>query len=339
LTYIAVIADELAFWMVGEDSSNPDDAILTAVRPGLATTGGPLFLISSPYARRGELWRTFNKHYGPHLDPLILVAKGASRDFNPTLPQSVVDRAYVRDPASAAAEYGAQFRTDIESFVSLEAVTACISRGTYERAPQRGLNYSGFVDPSGGSQDSFSLCIGHIDYPKQMVIIDCVRDFKPPFSPEAVCLELASVLKSYRIGIVQGDKYAGQWPVEQFGKCGIRYEPSAKPKSDLFTDLLPLLNSRRIDLLDHPTLINQLVSLERRTSRGGRDSIDHPPGGHDDVANAVAGLAAINTSLGGFDTSYQLFNGRKDAAEDPVESWRRLRLQCYLESHGRIVLR
>jgi hypothetical protein len=33
----------------------------------------------------------------------------------------------------------------------------------------------------------------------------------------------------------------------------------------------------------------QLIGLERRTARGGRDSIDHPPGGHDDVANAAAG--------------------------------------------------
>ena len=33
----------------------------------------------------------------------------------------------------------------------------------------------------------------------------------------------------------------------------------------------------------------QLTMLERRTARGGKDSIDHPRGGHDDVANSVAG--------------------------------------------------
>jgi hypothetical protein len=31
----------------------------------------------------------------------------------------------------------------------------------------------------------------------------------------------------------------------------------------------------------------QLCELERRTARGGRDSVDHAAGGHDDVANAV----------------------------------------------------
>ena len=39
--------------------------------------------------------------------------------------------------------------------------------------------------------------------------------------------------------------------------------------------------------------MTQITSLERRTVRGGRDSIDHAPGAHDDVANAVAGAVVI----------------------------------------------
>ena len=54
-----------------------------------------------------------------------------------------------------------------------------------------------------------------------------------------------------------------------------------------------MLNATRCVLLDHPRLVSQLCGLERRTSRGGRDSIDHTPGGHDDVANAVAGALLL----------------------------------------------
>ena len=50
-----------------------------------------------------------------------------------------------------------------------------------------------------------------------------------------------------------------------------------------------MINSGACDLLENDRLTQQLVGLERRTARGGRDSIDHPPGAHDDVANAVAG--------------------------------------------------
>ena len=48
-----------------------------------------------------------------------------------------------------------------------------------------------------------------------------------------------------------------------------------------------------VDLLEHDRLVTQLTSLERRTARGGKDSIDHAPGAHDDVANAVAGAVVI----------------------------------------------
>jgi len=153
----------------------------------------------------------------------------------------------------------------------------------------------GFVDPSGGSADSMTLAVGHRE--DTVVVVDAVREVKPPFSPEDVVDEFATLLKRYRIVKVTGDRYAGEWPREQFRKRGISYEPAAKPKSDLYRDLLPAINSRRVDLLDHPRLVNQLASLERRTARGGRDSIDHAPGAHDDIANAVAGVSAMFARL------------------------------------------
>jgi hypothetical protein len=119
ITCVAVICDEQAFWYdESSGSSNPDSEILAALRPALATTGGPLICISSPYGRKGELWTTFDKHFGPKGDPRILVARAPSRTTNPSLPQKVIDRAMERDPASAAAEYLAEFRTDIEAFLT-----------------------------------------------------------------------------------------------------------------------------------------------------------------------------------------------------------------------------
>jgi len=89
------------------------------------------------------------------------------------------------------------------------------------------------------------------------------------------------------------DRYAGEWPREAFRKCGVEYRVSDQPKSDLYLGLLPLLNSGRVELLDHQRLVAQLCGLERRTSRAGKDSIDHPPGSKDDVCNSVAGAVAL----------------------------------------------
>jgi hypothetical protein len=298
MTCVAVLADELAFWR-SDESANPDTEILNAARPALATTQGPLICISSPYARRGALWDTYRRHYGPEGDAVILVAHGTSRTFNPELPQAVVDRAMERDEPAARAEYLAEFRTDVENFLTREVIEACVKVGVHERAPDRKHVYTAFADPSGGSSDSFTLAVVHTEGTTQ--ILDAIRERKPPFSPEAVVAEYAALLRQYRCSTVYGDRYAGEWPPEQFRKHGVNYEASEQTKSEIYVDLLPLLNSGAVDLLDNDRLVHQLAGLERRTSRSGRDSIDHGPGGHDDVSNCVAGaLVTAFKSPGGF---------------------------------------
>jgi hypothetical protein len=331
-TFIACIADELAFWSTNEWAANPDTEILDAVRPGLATTGGPLFMISSPYARRGALFDLYAANFGPDGDPAILVAQGSTRTFNPTLSESVVTRAYQRDQASAEAEYGAQFRSDLESFVNPAAVQACVVVGLFERKPVRGVQYVGFCDPSGGSQDSFTLAIGHKDHGRQIIVLDCLREATAPFDPLTVVEEFSRTLHDYRIGTVHGDRYAGEWPRESFNRFSIRYEQSAKPKSDLYVDLLPLINSGQVHLIEHTRAINQIISLERRTARSGKDSIDHPPGHHDDCANAIAGLCS--TIANAPSINYAAWSDRSDDDPDGVEGWRRLARSIYYNSHG-----
>jgi hypothetical protein len=134
-----------------------------------------------PYARRGALWETYKRHYGPNGDPAILVAQGATRDLNPDLPQSIIDRAMDRDAAAASAEYIAQFRTDVEAFITREAVEACTNAGVFERPPDRKHSYVGFVDPSGGSSDAMTLAIAHTEGKTQIPTLygSASRPFRP----------------------------------------------------------------------------------------------------------------------------------------------------------------
>lgn len=286
ITAVAAVCDEVSLWLV-EGTVNPDGEILEALRPALATTGGPLMVISSPYAKRGEVYKAFRRDYGPTGDPAILVAKGPSRSFNPTLPQKTVERAYARDAQVASAEYGGEFRDDIAAFVTREIVEACTSAGVRERGYVSANDYRAFVDPSGGLNDAMTLAIAHNE--DGVAILDAVRERKPPFSPEATTEDFCALLKTYGITEVTGDRYGGEYPREQFRKHGVEYVVAEKVRSDLYKDLLPALNSGKVDLLDLDSLATQLCALERRVARGGRESIDHPPKGHDDVANAVAG--------------------------------------------------
>src|SRR5262249_54926098 len=210
---------------------------------------------------------------------LTLVAHGASRTFNPTLSQSVVDRALEKDRPRATAEYLAEFRTDVEGFVALEVVEACV--GDYrEQQPAADNVYEAFTDPSQVGGD------------------------------------FAALLKSYRVASVSGDRYAGEFPRELFRKYGISYELATLTKSELFRDLLPLLNSVRVTLPRNERLVAQIVGLERRVSAAGRDIITHPPHGHDDLANAVAGAASLS-QYPGFDVTGSWISGPERPPEDP----------------------
>jgi len=243
------------------------------------------------------LWEAWRDHYGND-DSTVLVVQADTRTMNPTVPQSVIDRAYERDAISAAAEYGAEFRRDIEAFISPEAVEACVVPGRRELPPTSDFQYVAFTDPSGGSQDSMTLAIAHAEGERR--VLDAVREITPPFSPDAVVAEFAGLLERYGLTTVSGDRYGGEWPRERFRTHGIDYEVSDRAKSDLYREFLPLLNSGEVELLDNDRLLAQLAGLERRTARGGRDSIDHAPRAHDDVANAAAGavwLAAQSNQL------------------------------------------
>ena len=299
-TIVAALLDEVSFWANDEGSADPDFEILNAVRPGMATIPNALLLCaSSPYARKGVLYDAYRKHYGKDGD--VLVWHAGTRAMNPTVPQAVIDQAMERDPAHASAEFLAQFRSDIKSFIQLDEVERCVSIGIDARPPLSGCRYRAFVDPSGGSHDSMTLAIAHRQ--EQLVVIDRVIERKPPFSPASVVEQYAATLKLYRINAITGDRYGGEWPREQFRRHGISYEIAARSKSDLYVSFLPLLTSQMVELPDQPRLIQQIVGLERRTARGGRDSIDHAPNGHDDLANVVAGVCAMFANQSRYDSS------------------------------------
>jgi hypothetical protein len=166
-------------------------------------------------------------------------------------------------------------------------VAKLVAHGRHELPPMPRTVYTAFCDPSGGSADSFTLSICHRE--KDVAVVDLIREIRPPFSPENTVEELSKVLKQYRCASVCGDKYAGLWPAEQFQKRGIRYEASERTASEIYLEMLSIINSGRVELLDNRRCIAQLIGLERRTTRLGKDTVSHGPGGHDDVINSVAG--------------------------------------------------
>ncbi len=302
-TLAGIIADELGFWRVEDGSANPDSEIFQALKPGLATISGSLFCaLSTPYRRQGELFKAWERHYGKdEADTLIWVAP--SLVMNPTLSPDVVQRAYQDDEIAARSEFGAEWRADLEPYISLEALQAVTVPGRLELAPftpgpardadpRRPVlppSYVGFVDMSGGSSDSSALAVAHHEPRTGRAVLDLVREARAPHAPDRIASEFVVELQRYDVRQVYGDRYGAEWVAQAFRTRGMDYRSSERSKSDLYRELLPICNSGDAEMLDLPRLRAQLLGLERRVARGGRDSIDHGPGGHDDLANAVAG--------------------------------------------------
>ena len=237
-----------------------------------------------PMRRRARCSSAFRQAFWPRRRP-ILLWHAPTRLMNPSVPQALIDAAIERDPAHAPSRISARSFATTSKRSSSSTWWSAASRLAFGASAASGHRLQGFRDPSGGAVDSMTLAIAHRE--DKLVVIDKLLERKPPFSPCTVVAEFSRAWKAYRIINFVGDRYAGECPVEGFRSHAVTYEPSAKPKNDLYVSMLPLLSSQMIELLDQPRLIGQIASLERRMARAGKDSIDHPPNGHDDCANVL----------------------------------------------------
>jgi hypothetical protein len=158
--------------------------------------------------------------------------------------------------------------------------------------------------------------VGYMD--GDMLVVAAIREIKAPFDPESAVEEIASLLALYKVDQTTGDRYSAQWCSQAFEKRGIKYEGAEQNKSQLYLEMLPRINAKTVRLLDVPRAINQICLLERRTSRGGRDSIDHPPNLHDDVANAIAGLCGLAVSASSFISDYSWVGGPEPGQQPSI---------------------
>jgi hypothetical protein len=287
LRAIVACCDELSFFRSTENIA-VDREMLTSLRPTLASTGGRLVILSSPYAQTGELYRLYRQHSGRE-ESHTLVWKASAPEMNPTLSADYLERMRESDPEAYASEVEGEFRAGLSTLLDPETLESCVASDRLELPPVPGVEYRCFVDPSGGRKDAFTAAIGHRD--SDRCVIDVLRAWRPPFSPAGVVEEIAELLRQYQVYRCTGDRYAGEWPREAFRTHGVLYQTAEAVKSDLYLAFLSYVNSSRVELPDDRELLRELRGLERRRGTGGKDRVDHTPGAHDDRANAVAGAA------------------------------------------------
>lgn len=344
-TIVAAIFDEVSFWR-DEASAVPDTEVYRAVMPSLSTCNGMLIGISTPYRKTGLLYQKHRDHWSVDGDG-VLVVQGSTSTFNCTLSEETINTQRLTDPTAAISEWDAMFRDDIGALFDDVVIDRAIDYGRPLELPPLPAGkafYRGFVDASGGvGKDSYTLAIAHKE--NERFVVDLVRGTRGAFDPQTVTEQYAALLKEYRIGAVVGDHYAAEWVKSTWSRCNITYTRSDLPKSAIYLEVVPLFTRALVSLPDHAALIRELRLLERRTHRGGKDSVDHPKNGHDDLANSCAGvLRQLSSRLG----SYSLDGFQDDFVDldDPnrnkappyapmtTTDWQRQRLAAYVLSEG-----
>jgi hypothetical protein len=335
-TLIGCIFDECSFWR-SDDSANPDLETYRAVRPALITPHGTgmLVSISTPYRKTGLVYQKWHEFFGSD-DDATLVVRGPSREFNPLLTEQSVQQALKEDPEGARAEWEAEFRADLQTFLDDYLITSAIDYSRPLELPPRSFKYYGFVDPSGGRHDAYTLCIGHRE--GDGFIADLVRYAKPPFDPAEVTHSFAAVLHDYRIKQVISDNYAANWVTATLKDAGIKHLRSEYSKSQLYLEALPLFTRGLIAIPDLPPLLKELRLLERQTHRSGKDTVDHGKRGSDDLANSLCGCAAHVMKQGTYRSDLDWVHGPSSEVKESTmtfdNEWRRRLFAQYVASGG-----
>ena len=297
--------------------------------PGLATTGGPLIVASSPYARKGVLWDVYKRHFGPDGDPLILVAQAPSRTLNPSLPQRVVDRALEEDRAKNTAEYSPS--SVPTSSCSCRSRSWTRASGDYREQPSmpdacmrpssirhwRLLRLASRSRSRTGTPTRSS---------STAVASACLRSLPRASSPSSRRWSCSTASPT-----AYADRYGGEFPSDLFAKHGIIFELCRVDGERPVPGTAASAEQR--ELYAPRTIASSRSSRPSRANVARRQGpISHPPNGHDDVANVVAGVAS-RAAGSGFDETLSWVDG----PGEPVRDWhamRAQRLRDHLRQYG-----
>jgi hypothetical protein len=309
-TCIAVVLDECAYLRNETDSANRDEDIVTALRPSLVTTNGPMLLISSPATEAGVVYQIHKRHYGPDGDLLILVVQADSKALNPKLDQSRIDREYMLDAEGSQSEWGGKFRIPVAVYLPRNLIEACVDKGVSMRRRLPGISYIAFIDCAGGTgRDSFAMAVGHKarDGDRDIIMIDAVYEVKPPFNAADTVKAYADTLRDvWNITEVMGDDFAGGIIPAVFAKHGVAYVSCPKSASELYLHALPAWSSSMVSMVDVPSAIDQLCNLRRKVGQAGQESVFHLGNNHDDMANCVAGLIFRLTPIAAVEPTWEI---------------------------------
>jgi hypothetical protein len=298
ISVVCAICDELAFWNHEETSANPENEVMAALRPAMATfRNAKLIKISTPFRKEGILWNDFQERNNRQ----HLVWHASTQEMNPTISTDFFEEErHQHGDEYYKREYLAEFTDNIAGWMPRELLDRAIVRGQKEFPPVRGGTYVAAADP-GFMKSDFGFAVLHRSDDGHITVVYARRwtgTREIPVDPEAVTREISEFLQRHGINTLVGDQHC--YPVlrDYFQKLGITYREfsfGTYTRASIFGNLGQLLGQQKITFVDEPELLRQFRSLERINLPNGNTDIRPPRSSKDDMAIAVA-LAAFELS-------------------------------------------
>jgi hypothetical protein len=293
-----VIFNELGHFITTEDGFAAGRQVYRALTPSVAQFGpmGRILVLSTPKYQSGIFYDLFRAG-SDGLDPDLFVSQLATWEVNPRVTRADLESEFVADPVGARVEYGAQFDSDLSSFLEAEPVQACVIKGRHFLPPIEDVTYAAAADPAfarGG--DQFSFAIGHRVGKGEgaVFVLDQLKAWRgreAPLNSDLVLDEIAELAHIYGIDEIVSDQYSVHVLTDALRRRDIKLRAQplySELKGEIFSSLKRAINTGRIELLDDRALVSELINLEIRPSPAGKPRIQASRGGKDDLAISLA---------------------------------------------------
>jgi hypothetical protein len=216
-TILCAVLDEMAWLPTSEDAVDSDVELHAAIKYAMAPPiGAPrryLLNITSAGLKAGYVFETVHKSWGKSETP-VLVGRGETKLWNPSVDQAWLDGMRERDPGRYAREILCEFADSVSPWVDGRFVdAACEGRTAEPLPPLSAQHYTAAIDAA-FKHDAFVLCIGHVERveDKSRFVVDLIRRWTPsaaePLTSDSVVQQVAAECRRYRVTAVTGDQFA-----------------------------------------------------------------------------------------------------------------------------------
>jgi len=278
-----LLLDEAAFFVDTMGNSSAE-VIFEALSPTVATFGemARIIITTSVNAETGLVYELYDRTLSGELDDWHITKK-ATRELNPKVSEKVINSALKRDPESAQAEYFAEFRAQLESFLSAEAIDRCVDPEIKQGKAGSDNHYLMAVDPA-LMRDNYGYGIAHLE--NGVVMLDYINRLTAPVNANAAEDLLKSLVERYKPSSVLCDNASTSQRLK--GKVPMVYTPfTRQQKLRIYGALKEAINLGMLIIPNDKDLIAELKALQ---IRNGVD-ISAPKAGrikHDDLADCLA---------------------------------------------------